>query len=84
VYVTSWGGADQFVAIDETIELKIEALKAHKSQMKDWDPADSIKSWAADSASGKEMTYAEGFRVVTLVDDEAWKKLHPDSAKTAP
>ena len=40
VYVTSWGGAEQFVAIDETIELKIEALKAHKSQMKDWDPTE--------------------------------------------
>ena len=77
VYVTSWGGADQFVSIDETIDLKIQALKAHKSQMKDWDPEDSIKSWAAESARGKEMTYAEGYRVVTLVDDETWAKLHP-------
>jgi LmbE family N-acetylglucosaminyl deacetylase len=81
VYVTSWGGADQFIAIDDTIELKIEALKAHKSQMKEWDPAESIKSWASDSARGKEMTYAEGYRVVTLVDDETWAKLYPELVK---
>ncbi len=83
VYVTSWGDADQFVSIDETIDLKILALKAHKSQMKDWDPTESIKSWAAERAKGKEMTYAEGFRVVTLVDDETWGKLHLASVKTA-
>jgi len=74
VFVTSWSGADQFINIEETIELKIEALKAHKSQMGEWDPAPSIKEWAAESAKGKEMQYAEGYRVVTLVDDETWEK----------
>lgn len=74
VFVTSWSGADYFVNIEETIELKIEALKAHKSQMRDWDPGPSIRGWASESASGKEMQYAEGFRVVTLVDDETWEK----------
>jgi LmbE family N-acetylglucosaminyl deacetylase len=74
VFVTSWGDADQFVNIDGTIETKIEALKAHRSQMKDWDPAESIRTWAAERAAGKEMGYAEGFRVVTLVSDEDWEK----------
>ncbi len=74
VFVTSWTGADFFVSIDETIDLKIQALKAHKSQMKDWDPEPSIKQWASAGAKGKEMNYAEGFRVVTLMDDDAWNK----------
>lgn len=74
VYVTSWVGADHFISIDETIDLKIQALKAHKSQMKDWDPEPSIKSWAAESAKGKEMNFAEAFRVVTLMDDGSWEK----------
>lgn len=74
VFVTSWGEADQFVNIDETIDLKIEALRAHKSQMKDWDPAESVRTWAAERAAGKEMGYAEGFRVVTLVSNEDWEK----------
>lgn len=76
VYVSTWGNdAEVFVNIEETIEIKIAALRAHASQMKDWDPAESIRNWAAERAKGKEMAYAEGFRVVTLVDDETWKKL---------
>lgn len=78
VYVTSWGGADTFVSIDDTIEIKISALRAHKSQMKDWDPESLLREWAADAAKGKEMDYAEGYRVVTLVDDESWQKAHPE------
>ena len=78
VYVTSWGTADMYVNIDNTIDIKIAALRAHKSQMKEWDPEESIRQWASESAKGKEMQYAEGFRVVTLVDDEAWNKLHPN------
>jgi LmbE family N-acetylglucosaminyl deacetylase len=72
VYVTSWDGADHFVSIDDTIDIKIAALRAHKSQMKDWDPADTIREWASARAFGKEMNYAEGFRVVTLINDETW------------
>ncbi len=74
VYVTSWEHADVFVNIEETIDIKIAALRAHKSQMKNWDPEESIKRWASDRAQGKEMAYAEGYRQVTLVDDETWTK----------
>jgi LmbE family N-acetylglucosaminyl deacetylase len=75
VYVTSWAeGVDEYVNIEETIDIKIQSLRAHKSQMKDWDPEKEIKAWAAERAKGKEMTYAEGYRVVTLVSDEDWEK----------
>lgn len=75
VYVNLWGNqADLYVNIEETIEVKIEALRAHKSQMRDWDPGPSIREWAAGAAKGKEMLYAEAYRVVTLLDDEAWEK----------
>ncbi len=74
VYVTTWGPGDLYVNIESTIEQKIAALRAHKSQMGSWDPADEIKRWAADTARGKEMAYAESFRVVTLVKDEDWEK----------
>lgn len=74
VYVTVWEKADLYVNIEETIDLKIAALRAHKSQMRDWDPEKMIRSWAAEMGRGKEMDYAEGFRVVTLVDDETWAK----------
>lgn len=74
VYVNVWGAGELYINISETIETKIEALRAHKSQMGDWDPGPMIKEWAADTAKGKEMTYAESYRVVTLVNDEDWKK----------
>jgi LmbE family N-acetylglucosaminyl deacetylase len=74
VYVTTWDGAEVYVNIEETIDIKIRALRAHKSQMRDWDPEKMIREWASSSATGKEMEYAEGFRVVTLVDDETWEK----------
>jgi LmbE family N-acetylglucosaminyl deacetylase len=78
VYVTCWTGGDTFVNIGETIDLKIAALRAHASQMRDWDPEPRIKDRAAERAKGKEMRYAECYRVVTLVKDEDWKKIaHP-------
>lgn len=73
VYVTSWAGAEYFVNIEDTIDIKVAALKAHKSQMRDWDPVDRIREWAAEKGKGKELTYAEGYRVVTLVDNETWE-----------
>ena len=77
VYVTSWAPADVYVCIDDTIDIKIAALRAHKSQMGDWDPADMVREWAGNSAKGKEMLYAESYRVVSLVNDKDWEKTHP-------
>ena len=74
VYVTGFGQGDTFVNITDTIDLKITALKEHVSQMGDWDPEPRIKEWSSEIAKGKEMAYAEGFRVITLVSDEDFAK----------
>jgi len=74
IYATAWEDADTYVNIADTLAVKIAALRQHTSQMKDWDPTEMVTKWAADAARGKEMPYAEGYRVVTLVDDEAWEK----------
>jgi LmbE family N-acetylglucosaminyl deacetylase len=76
VYALSWGQADTFVNIGDTIDLKIAALKKHVSQMRDWDPEPMVKQRAAELAKGKEMAYAEAFRVVTLVSDEDFAKMN--------
>ena len=47
VFVTMWSGAEVFVDIEETIELKINALRAHRSQMRDWDPEKMVREWAS-------------------------------------
>jgi len=74
VYVDVWdNSATTFVSIDDTIDVKIAALRAHKSQI-NWDPEPRLKEWSAEAAKGKEMQYAEAFRVVTLESDEDWEK----------
>jgi len=74
VYSQNWRDGDHWISIDETIDLKIAALRAHKSQMGDWDPEPRIREWVAERAKGKEMQYAEIFRAVTLESDEDWEK----------
>ena len=74
VYVSAWDQADTYVNIEETIDIKIKALRAHKSQMKDWDPEQRIKEWASLRGEGKEMAYAESYRVITLVNKDDWEK----------
>ena len=82
VYVRTFGQNDStFVDISDTIDLKIEALKKHVSQLGDWDPAPMLKEWAAGAAKGKEMAYAEGYRVITLVSDEDWAKKEQEENK---
>ncbi len=76
VYVTGRHQQDLAVNISETIDLKIAALRAHVSQMVQRDPEDYVRQSAAAAGKGKEMEYAELFRVITLVDDEQWQKLH--------
>ncbi len=74
VYISTWQHADTFVDISSTIDLKVEALRKHASQMGDWDPTDRVKGWAAERAKGHEYDYIESFRVITLKSDEDWKR----------
>ncbi len=50
VYVMTDDKPDVWINITDTIDLKIESLKAHTSQMGDWDPSPMIREWAANDA----------------------------------
>jgi LmbE family N-acetylglucosaminyl deacetylase len=67
VYVYGNDKPNLWVDITETIDTKIEALKKHVSQMGDWDPTDRIKNWAGQVGQEKGLSYAESYRVITLV-----------------
>ena len=54
----------------------IESLVPNRYQPRSYfDPEELVRGWATESAKGKEMDYAESFRITTLVDEETWKKV---------
>ena len=66
-----WGSenADTYVDISDTIELKIRALKCHKSQMPpngDWDPDEGLREWARNLGKDHNIPFAEAFRCINL------------------
>lgn len=77
VYVEGSGSGDTWINISDVIDCKIEALRKHVSQMGDWDPEPMLRQWSREAGKGKEMEYAESYRVMTIVSDEEWAKLHP-------
>lgn len=64
------------IDIDDTIDDKIRALHAHKSQFERFDPEKSVRERSQDLAKDGTMTYAELFYVVTLETDEEWEAYH--------
>lgn len=75
VFVEGWGSGDTWVNTSDVIDLKIAALRKHESQLGQWDPEPMVREWSQSAAKGKEMAYAEVFRVMTIVNDEEWEKL---------
>jgi LmbE family N-acetylglucosaminyl deacetylase len=76
VYVEAWGSAgDTWINVSDVIDLKIEALRRHVSQLGEWDPDQMVRQWSKDAGKGKEMEYAESYRVMNVVTDEDWAKL---------
>ena len=61
---------DVWVDTTGTLDLKIAALKKHASQLGDWDPAEMMRDWAAETGKEKGLKAAEAFKVMTLVDDK--------------
>jgi LmbE family N-acetylglucosaminyl deacetylase len=66
VYLSSTEAPNTWVDIAETLDVKIEALRKHASQLRDWDPAEEMRKWAAESGKAKDMAAAEAFRVMIL------------------
>ena len=55
----------------QDLERKITALRAHTSQMGDWNPEEMVRQWAAEAAKqarehGIECEFAEAFAYVRL------------------
>ena len=64
--IVRFDGGDTFMDIEETIELKIAAMKKHKSQIKEWDPEPFIRKVAERQGRAEGMKYAEAFKIIQL------------------
>jgi len=60
---------DVWIDIAETLTLKIEALKQHRSQIGNEDVGKRIGEWAAEDGRERGLAYAEAFRVMILVEE---------------
>jgi len=70
-WIPTWGeGADTYVDISETIELKIEALRCHKSQIHDWPVDEWIRERAHQRGASAGLEFAEAFRTFKLREEE--------------
>ena len=57
--------------ISSTLDRKLEALRAHASQIHEPDALETrIRSWAAEEGTGIGAGAAEGLRLIVIDDDE--------------
>jgi len=82
VYVSSTQSPNTWIDVAGTIGTKLEALKAHRSQLGDRDLSPRIRGWAMDEASraparrtggkgrARRPLYAEAFRVMRLLRED--------------
>ena len=71
VYLGSTDQPNEWVDISETLELKINALRQHKSQLNGhFDVDKEMREWAAEEGKPVGLAAAEGFRVMVLKEDE--------------
>jgi LmbE family N-acetylglucosaminyl deacetylase len=62
--------ADTYVDITDTIEMKIESLRRHESQIHDWPVDEWVRKRARERGAAGGMEYAESFRTFRLMTDE--------------
>lgn len=71
VYLFWSDRSDTWVDVSATLERKIDALRAHASQIHDPDGlADRIRAWAGEEGAPIGASAAEGLRLVVIDDDE--------------
>jgi LmbE family N-acetylglucosaminyl deacetylase len=66
VYIHGSERPDTYVDIGEFLDVKLAALRAHKSQMGEWDPAEMITQWAAEQGKRRRLAAAESYRRMVL------------------
>jgi LmbE family N-acetylglucosaminyl deacetylase len=66
VYIHGAERPDTYVDIAPVLDVKLAALRAHKSQMGPWDPTEMITQWAAQQGRRVKLKAAEAYRRMQL------------------
>ncbi|PYO33354.1 MAG: PIG-L family deacetylase [Candidatus Rokuibacteriota bacterium] len=57
---------DTFIDIADVLDVKLAALKQHKTQMGAWDPTEMITAWARQQGARRKLKAAESYRLMRL------------------
>jgi LmbE family N-acetylglucosaminyl deacetylase len=66
VFIHGASHPDTFVDIAKVLDVKLAALREHKSQMGTWDPTDMITAWAREQGRRRRLAAAEAYRLMVL------------------
>jgi LmbE family N-acetylglucosaminyl deacetylase len=66
VFVHGAERPDTFIDIADTLDVKIAALREHKSQLGSWDPTEMITGWARMQGKRGRLKAAEAYRLMVL------------------
>jgi LmbE family N-acetylglucosaminyl deacetylase len=57
---------DTFIDIGPVLDVKLAALREHRTQMGEWDPTEMITGWARQQGAPRGLRAAEAFRRMVL------------------
>jgi LmbE family N-acetylglucosaminyl deacetylase len=69
VFVHGAERPDTYIDIADVLDVKLAALREHRSQLGDWDPTEMITGWARMQGKSRRLSAAEAFRLMRL-DEE--------------
>ena len=70
VLISDRENADTWIDVSDVIDIAIEALKQHASQIGEWDVAKGMREWRANTGKPKDIPYAEAFKSFLFRVDE--------------
>lgn len=70
VYVNFTDKVNCYIDITETLDLKLESLRQHASQLGEWDPTEELTKWASETGRKVGFKYAEAYYRITLKQPE--------------
>ncbi len=73
LYIHGSEKSDTWIDISETIDIKIEALQKHASQVDAHEVDKWMRAWAKEEGKEKGLGFAEAYRVMILQKDEEEK-----------